>query len=184
MQIEETGLKGALIIIPAVYTDDRGYFFESYHQLKMDEESVHFHPVQDNESFSYRGTIRGLHFQRDESAQSKLIRVVQGEVKEVIVDLRAGSETYGQKFEATISAENKKQLFVPKGFANGFGVLSESAIVLYKCDNYYNPTHEGGLNVLDPELGINWGIEEEEMIISSKDQSLPTLKELNYAFNG
>lgn len=179
MKIEETKLQGCFIIEPPVFKDARGYFFESFNQKKFEDlTGANGSFVQDNQSASTYGVVRGLHFQKGEHAQAKLVRVIEGAVLDVAVDLRAGSETYGQWVSVELSAENNLQLYVPRGFAHGFSVLSETAVFAYKCDNGYNKESEGGLRYDDPELGINWGIPTEKMILSEKDLILPHLKDL------
>lgn len=176
MTVTETKLKGCFIIEPRVFQDDRGYFFESYNQQTFNSligKPVNF--VQDNESFSSRGVIRGLHFQKGEFAQAKLVRVVKGAVLDVAVDIRTESPTFGQYVAIELTEENKKQLFVPRGFAHGFSVLSETAIFSYKCDNYYNKESELGIIYNDPSLNIDWKINKEEEQLSDKDIILPTL---------
>ena len=182
MKVENASIKDVLIISPDLYHDKRGYFLESYNQKEIEKSGIDFKPVQDNESYSVFGTIRGLHFQKKPYAQAKLIRVILGEIKEVIIDLRQNSGTYGESFTTVINSENKTQLFIPKGFAHGFSVLSEEAIILYKCDNFYHPESEAGINHLDPDLHIDWQIPEEKRIVSNKDKNLPFLRELNYKF--
>lgn len=176
MTVIETKLKGCFIIEPRVFQDDRGYFFENYNQQTFNNligKPVNF--VQDNESFSSRGVIRGLHFQKGEFAQAKLVRVVKGAVLDVAVDIRTESPTFGQYVAIELTEENKKQLFVPRGFAHGFSVLSETAIFSYKCDNYYNKESELGIIYNDPSLNIDWKINKEEEQLSDKDIILPTL---------
>ena len=177
MKVIETKLKGCIIIEPRVFNDDRGYFFETFNQQKFYEltgQKVNF--VQDNESFSSRGVLRGLHYQKGEYAQAKLIRVVQGKVLDVAVDLRKNSPTFGEHVSVEISSENKKQLFVPRGFAHGFVVLSETVTFLYKCDNFYNKVSESGIIYNDKTLNIDWKIPQNELIISEKDAILPTFE--------
>ncbi|RYF20684.1 MAG: dTDP-4-dehydrorhamnose 3,5-epimerase [Flavobacteriales bacterium] len=179
MKVTETKLKGCFVIEPAVFKDSRGYFFESFNETKFKEltgQNGHF--VQDNQSASTYGVIRGLHFQKGEHAQAKLVRVLAGAVLDVAVDLRAGSETFGQWVAVELTADNNLQLYVPRGFAHGFSVLSEKAVFAYKCDNTYNKESEGGLRYDDPDLNIDWGIREGEMNLSEKDLILPFLKEL------
>ncbi|MBV7269154.1 dTDP-4-dehydrorhamnose 3,5-epimerase [Winogradskyella luteola] len=174
MIIKHTKIKDCIIIEPKTFIDKRGYFFESYNKQLFDLNigySVDF--VQDNESYSSKNVLRGLHFQKGEHAQAKLVRVVKGEVLDVAVDLRASSETYGAYVSVILSEENKRQLFVPRGFAHGFLVLSDTAIFSYKCDNYYNKNSEGGIIYNDPALNIDWEISEKELIISEKDLELP-----------
>jgi dTDP-4-dehydrorhamnose 3,5-epimerase len=178
MKATETTLKGCFILEPTVIPDGRGYFMESFNKQKFANligREVDF--VQDNQSFSTRGVIRGLHYQCGEHAQAKLVRVLHGEVLDVAVDLRQNSPTYGKVETVLLSAENQKQFFVPRGFAHGFVVLSETAVFFYKCDNYYNKSSEGGVYFNDPELEINWQIPHNELIISEKDQNLPPLKD-------
>lgn len=177
MTVTETHLQGCFIIEPKVFEDTRGYFFESFNQEVFKEKvglNVDF--VQDNESFSSKGVLRGLHFQKGIHAQAKLVRTIKGRVLDVVVDIREDSKTFGEHFAVELSEENKKQLFVPKGFAHGFIVLSESAIFSYKCDTYYNKSSEGGIIYNDSTLNIKWGLPEEELIISDKDKLLPTLE--------
>ncbi|WP_405294449.1 dTDP-4-dehydrorhamnose 3,5-epimerase [Algibacter sp. Ld11] len=177
MIVEETKLKGCFIIAPRVFNDDRGYFFECFNQKtfnKLINTEVNF--VQDNESFSSKGVLRGLHHQLGEHAQAKLVRVIKGQVLDVAVDIRKGSETFGQYVAVELTEDNKKQLFVPRGFAHGFIVLSDTAIFSYKCDNFYNKESEGGIIYNDKDLSIDWKLEEKEFIVSEKDLVLPTLK--------
>jgi len=178
MNITPSPLAGCFIITPRVFNDERGHFFESYNQRTFNEAAgyeVNF--VQDNQSFSTQGVLRGLHLQKGEYAQSKLVRVTQGEVQDIAVDLRKGSSTYGKYFSIILSAQNHQQLFIPKGFGHGFLVLSPSAIFQYKCDNYYNKESEGGLHYADPGLKIKWELGEDELIVSEKDTELPFLKD-------
>lgn len=163
---------------PSVFTDSRGYFFESYNQADFKigtGQELGF--VQDNQSKSSYGTLRGLHFQIGDAAQAKLVRVLSGSVLDVVVDLRPNSPTFKKSYTIELSAENKKQLFVPRGFAHGFVVLSETAEFFYKCDNYYNPQAEGGLLFSDPDLNIDWKVPHDQLILSDKDKKNPTLKE-------
>lgn len=179
MKVTETKLQGCFVIEPSIFKDSRGYFFESFNETKFTEltgQNGHF--VQDNQSASTYGVIRGLHFQKGEHAQAKLVRVLEGAVLDVAVDLRAGSATYGQWVSVELTADNNLQLYVPRGFAHGFSVLSEKAVFAYKCDNTYNKESEGGLRYNDPDLNIDWGIREGEMNLSEKDLILPFLKEI------
>lgn len=179
MKFTETYLKGCYIIEPSVFEDSRGYFFESYHELKFREatqQEVRF--VQDNQSKSSYGVVRGLHMQRGEFAQSKLVRVLKGKILDVAVDIRENSPTYGQHFAVELSEENKKQFYIPKGFLHGFSVLSEEAIVFYKCDAFYNKESEDGVNPLCEELNIDWGIPREQMLLSEKDQNAQSFSAL------
>ena len=175
----ETNLKGCYILEPSIYRDERGYFFESYNKNKFEVligKSVNF--IQDNEAFSNKGALRGLHFQNGEYAQAKLVRVTQGKVLDVAVDLRANSKTFGEHVAVELSEENKKQLFVPRGFAHGYIVLSDTAVFNYKCDNVYNKASENGIIYNDKDLNIDWNLDSEKFIISEKDKVLPTVKEL------
>jgi dTDP-4-dehydrorhamnose 3,5-epimerase len=182
MTIETTPIQDLVIIHPTVFEDERGYFMESYNQQKIAELGITIDFVQDNQSFSKLGTIRGLHYQNPPFAQTKLVRVLQGEIMDVVVDLRKDSLTYGQHFAIKLSAENKKQLLIPQGFAHGFSVISETATVLYKCDQFYNKASEGGIRFDDPALNIDWGIDLKAAIVSEKDQILPLFKECNSGF--
>jgi dTDP-4-dehydrorhamnose 3,5-epimerase len=170
IEIIETEFKNLKIIIPNIYTDNRGYFFESYNKICLNEYSLNFDFIQDNQSKSEYGTIRGLHFQAFPYQQTKLIRVLQGEILDVVVDLRSSCNTFGKVFSIVLSDSNRKQLLVPAGFAHGFAVLSISATVLYKVDNIYNPNAERGIIYDDPLLNINWQIPFSERILSEKDK--------------
>lgn len=178
MKFTPTSIKDLVMIEPAVFGDDRGVFFETYHADKFKEFGITDNFVQDNHSISSKNTVRGLHFQTPPFAQSKLVRVVVGEVFDVAVDLRPDSATYGQWFGVTLSAENKKMLYVPEGFAHGFCVTSDTAHFVYKCGAVYNKESEGGVIWNDPDLGIDWPIDASEAIVSEKDQLLPKLSEL------
>ena len=187
MNIIETPLKGALIIEPKVFNDARGYFFESFSQREFDSlvapligHRVTF--VQDNESMSTYGVMRGLHFQRPPFTQSKLLRCVRGAVLDVAVDIRKGSPTYGQHVAVELSEENKRQFFIEKGFAHGFAVLSETAVFQYKCDEFYHPEADGGISILDQSLGIDWRIPMERALLSDKDTKHPLLKDFETPF--
>ena len=176
MTATETKLKGCFIIEPSVFNDPRGYFFESFNQSKFNEligKTIDF--VQDNESFSSKGVLRGLHFQTGAYAQAKLVRVVKGTVLDVVVDMRKESPTFSKHFSIELSEDNNRQLFVPRGFAHGFIVLSDTAIFSYKCDNFYDKASEQGLRYDDPTLGIDWKLPSNEFIVSEKDLVLPTL---------
>lgn len=180
MIVKETKLANCFVLEPKVFNDSRGYFLESFNQntfQKVTGLSVNF--VQDNESMSSKGVLRGLHFQTGEFAQAKLVRVIKGKVLDVAVDLRKDSITYGEYVAEELSEDNKKQLFVPRGFAHGFIVLSNTAIFSYKCDNYYNKASEGGIIYNDKSLNIDWKLEEKDFIISEKDLLLPTLQSIN-----
>lgn len=177
MNFIETNLKDCFVLEPRVFEDERGYFMESFNQKTFNEgigHTVTF--VQDNQSFSTRGVLRGLHYQCGEHAQAKLVRVLTGEVIDIAVDIRPNSETYGQSFSILLTAENRKQLYIPRGFAHGFIVLSDTATFFYKCDNLYNKESEGGIIYNDPTLNIDWGMPETEFIISEKDKVLPTIE--------
>ncbi len=179
MKIEETYLKGCFIIEPKVFGDHRGYFFESFNEHKFKQETnIDIRFVQDNQAFSNRGVLRGLHFQKAEFAQAKLVRVIKGRVLDVAVDLRPESDTYGKCFSIVLSEENKKQLFVPRGFAHGYSVLEDETIFTYKCDNFYHPEAEGGVMYNDADLGIDWMLNADEIQLSEKDTVLPLLKDL------
>jgi len=169
----ETRLKGCFVIEPEIFEDERGYFFESFNRREFCEaigQEINF--VQDNQSFSKRGVLRGLHYQEGEHAQAKLVSVLEGRIQDVVVDLRKDSPTFGEHLSIELSSGNKKQLFVPRGFAHGFLTLSESAEVFYKCDNYYNKEVEGGIRYDDPVLGINWNLDEDCITTSIKDVTL------------
>jgi len=182
MQIEKTFIKDLVVVEPTVFGDERGYFFESYNKTKFEDLGIHIDFVQDNQSFSKKGTLRGLHYQNPPFAQTKLVRVLEGEIIDVTVDLRTDSPTYGKSFSILLSAENKKQLLVPQGFAHGFSVLSETAVVMYKCDQFYNKASEGGIKFDDPSLNIDWGMDLKEAIVSEKDQILPFIENCNSQF--
>ncbi|WP_396138567.1 dTDP-4-dehydrorhamnose 3,5-epimerase [Flavobacterium sp.] len=180
MKFIETKLKGCFILEPKIIKDERGYFMESFNEKTFQEgigQKLTF--VQDNQSFSTKGVLRGLHYQRGEHAQAKLVRVLQGEVLDVAVDLRPDSKTYGQYESVVLSAENQLQFFMPRGFAHGFLVLSETATFFYKCDNLYNKESEAGLIFNDQTLNINWNFPFKDLIISDKDLVLPTLQNCN-----
>lgn len=179
MEIEQTGLKDCLIIKPRVFEDPRGYFFESFNQKTFEDKTgLSGKFVQDNQSYSSYGVIRGLHAQSGDFAQAKLVRVTKGEVLDVAVDVRQGSPTYGKHISVRLSAENKLQLYVPRGFLHGFSVLSETAEFLYKCDNFYDKASETGVIYNDKDLNIDWMIPEEHHAISEKDMLLKTFAEL------
>lgn len=177
MNVVKTEIEGVVIIEPKVFGDERGYFFESFSEQWFRENVCNTQFVQDNESKSRYGVLRGLHFQRPPYAQSKLVRVVKGKVLDVAVDIRKGSPTFGQHVAVILSEENKLQFFIPRGFAHGFVVLSEEAIFQYKCDNYYAPHSEGAVAFDDPELAIDWQIDHTDLFLSEKDRKNPLLKE-------
>lgn len=183
MKVIKTAIEDVVIIEPDVFGDARGYFFESYSQKKFDEQVREVKFVQDNESKSKYGVLRGLHFQKGKDAQSKLVRVVKGRVLDVAVDIRKGSPTFGKYVAVELTEDNHRQLFVPRGFAHGFSVLSEEAIFQYKCDNLYAPQAEGAIAWNDPEIGINWGLPAEDVLLSAKDAAHPLLKDSEYLFD-
>ena len=181
MIVEETKLKGCFLIEPTVFKDRRGYFFESFNQQKFNESiGLNINFIQDNESFSVNGTLRGLHYQKGEFAQAKLVRVIKGNVLDIAVDIRKESPTFGEHISLELSEENKKQLFIPRGFAHGFIVLSDTAIFSYKCDNFYNKESEGGIIYNDKDLNIDWKLDESELIFSEKDLELPWFNEAHF----
>jgi dTDP-4-dehydrorhamnose 3,5-epimerase len=177
MQIDKTPFKDLLVLTPKIFADDRGYFFESHNNKTLDLAGLRYDWVQDNQSHSTYGVIRGLHFQKNPAAQTKLVRVLQGEILDVVVDLRRSETTFGKIFCILLSAENKQQLLVPKGFAHGFSVLSETADVLYKCDALYNKESESGICYNDAELAIDWKVPIDQVIVSDKDLVLSSFKD-------
>ena len=183
MDVIKTAIEGLVIIEPKVFKDARGYFFESFSQREFEAKVRKINFVQDNESMSNYGVMRGLHFQRPPFAQSKLVRCVKGRVLDVAVDIRKGSPTYGQHVAVELSEDNHRQFFVPRGFAHGFIVLSETAVFQYKCDNFYAPEADGGINIKDETLGIDWGISFEEAILSEKDTKHVSLKDFDSPFD-
>lgn len=175
----KTDIEGVLIIEPRVFGDERGYFFESFNEERFRAVTgLDIRFVQDNESKSRKGVLRGLHFQREPYAQAKLVRVVRGKVLDVAVDIRKGSPTLGKYVAVELSGDNHRQLFIPKGFAHGYVVLEDDTIFQYKCDEFYHPEAEGGIAWNDPEIGIDWGVAENEVILSEKDKNRPTLNEI------
>ena len=182
MPFIETGFPGLFVVEPKVFEDSRGYFFESYNEKIFKQQGIDICWLQDNQSSSGYGVIRGLHYQLPPYAQTKLVRVLRGKILDVVVDIRKGSPTYGKVYEVVLSAKNKKQLFVPKGFAHGFSVISRKAEVLYKCDAFYNKESEGGIAYNDPSLHIDWKIPVNEAIVSEKDTMLPLLENCNNTF--
>ncbi|MDQ3278415.1 MAG: dTDP-4-dehydrorhamnose 3,5-epimerase [Bacteroidota bacterium] len=182
MPFQTTNLPDLLVFEPKVFEDSRGYFFEAYNEKIFREAGVDIPFVQDNQSRSSYGVIRGLHYQLPPYAQTKLVRVLEGVILDVAVDIRKDSPTFGQSFVIELSADNKKQLFIPAGFAHGFSVLTPTATVLYKCDQFYNKESEGGIRFDDPALGINWKIEVEKAIVSEKDLQLPFLADCKNTF--
>ncbi len=182
MNVIPTSIEGLLIIEPRVFNDARGYFFESFSQREFDEKVGPITFVQDNESMSTRGVMRGLHFQRPPYTQSKLVRCVKGAVLDVAVDIRKGSPTYGQHVAVELTDDNHRQFFIPKGFAHGFTVLSDIAIFQYKCDEFYHPESESGISIMDESLGIDWRIPKDKAILSDKDTKHPLFKVFDSPF--
>jgi len=183
MPFIETGISGLLVFEPKIFGDSRGYFFESYSEKNFAERSIHVQFVQDNESSSGYGVIRGLHYQSAPYSQAKLIRVIEGGILDVVVDIRKDAPTYGKSFSLELTGENKKQLFIPAGFAHGFSVLTEKAVVLYKCDKFYNKESEGGIRYNDPQLNIDWRIPADKTIVSDKDNLLPLFADARANFH-
>lgn len=182
MEIEETGIEGLKVVKPRVFADARGYFFETYNEERYREAGIENHFVQDNISSSQYGVVRGLHFQKPPYSQAKLVQVISGRVLDVAVDLRTGSPTYGKHYAVELTGENHWQFRIPRGFAHGFSVLSESAVFTYKCDNLYHPESEGGVRYDDPTLAIDWKIKPEDAITSEKDTKHPYFKDLDKIF--
>jgi dTDP-4-dehydrorhamnose 3,5-epimerase len=182
MKIIETGFQGLVVVKPSIYPDSRGYFFESFNQVFFKNAGIPFFPVQDNESKSSRGVIRGLHYQLKPFDQAKLIRVIEGKIFDLALDLRKDSLTFGKWFGVELDSETKDQLFIPRGFAHGFSVLSPTAVIQYKCDNIYNPQNERGISVTDPALDINWKTGSTVPVISEKDLKHPLFKNAEYNF--
>ena len=182
MEIIKTNIEGVDIIEPRIFKDDRGYFFESFSQREFEEKVCKTTFVQDNESKSSYGVLRGLHFQKPPFAQSKLVRVIKGAVLDVAVDIRKGSLTFGQYVSVELTGENHRQFFIPRGFAHGFSVLSEEVIFQYKCDNFYSPQSEGAIAWNDPDLNIDWRIPAEKVVLSEKDSKHPRLKDWQNVF--
>lgn len=182
MEVIKTDLDGVVILEPRIYRDARGYFFESYSQREFDDAVGHVEFVQDNESMSSYGVMRGLHFQKPPYAQSKLVRCVRGAVLDVALDVRCGSPTYGRHVAVELTEENHRQMFIPRGFAHGFAVLSETAVFQYKCDNFYHPEADGGVSILDGSMGIDWRIPDGKRILSEKDMRHPLLRDFESPF--
>lgn len=178
MKVIKTDIEGVFIIEPIVFEDERGYFFESYNQADLKKQGIDYNFIQDNQSKSKYGTIRGIHFQKGEFSQAKLVRVLEGTVLDVAVDLRKNSPTFGKHVAVELSAENKRQLMIPRGFGHGFSVLSETAVFAYKCDNVYNKASECGIRYNDPTLNIDWKIDENKAILSEKDKHNFLLEEV------
>lgn len=182
MAFTETGIPGLIVIEPKVFEDSRGYFYESYSERDFRAAGIDIVFVQDNQARSSYGVIRGLHYQLDPYAQTKLVRVISGKILDVAVDIRKGSPTYGKVFSIELSAENKKQLLVPQGFAHGYSVLSETAEMLYKCDNFYNKEAEGSIRYNDSDLAIDWQVPADKAIVSGKDLEAPPFADCNNTF--
>ena len=183
MKVIKTEIEGVVIIEPRVFKDDRGYFFESFSQQRFNELVRPINFVQDNESKSHYGVVRGLHFQKGKHAQSKLVRVVSGRVLDVAVDIRRGSPTFGRYVAVELTGENQRQFFIPRGFAHGFSVLSEEAVFQYKCDNYYAPESEGSVRWDDPQIGVDWQIEAKDVELSAKDTRSPLVADAEELFD-
>lgn len=183
MEVIQTAIEGVVIIEPRIFKDDRGYFYESFSQKEFEEKVCKTTFVQDNQSKSSYGVIRGLHFQKPPFSQSKLVRCIKGSVLDVAVDIRKGSPTFGQYVAVELTEENHRQFFVPRGFAHGFAVLSEEAVFQYKCDNFYAPQNEGAIIWNDSQINIDWVIPNEKVILSEKDMKHVTLKDVNFLFD-
>lgn len=185
MEIIQTGFDGMMILVPKVFEDNRGYFFESYNHQFLEKAGAGYRFVQDNQSRSMHGVIRGLHYQIDPHAQTKLVRVLAGRIFDVAVDLRKGSPTFGRWYGVELTTDNHYQLLIPKGFAHGFSVLSTEALVLYKTDSYYHPASERGILFNDPELAVDWKINETDRVVSERDSNLPSYRnaEFNFSYN-
>jgi dTDP-4-dehydrorhamnose 3,5-epimerase len=173
MPFTENFINGIVIFEPNVYPDQRGFFFESYNKQLFNDNGIFAEFIQDNQSFSLYGVIRGLHYQREPFAQAKLVRVLEGSILDVVLDIRTKSPTFGKTYSIVLSSDNKKQIFVPKGFAHGFSVLSETAVISYKCDQFYNKQSEAGIRFNDPGLNIDWQLPADKILISEKDEQLP-----------
>jgi dTDP-4-dehydrorhamnose 3,5-epimerase len=183
MIIQETSLKGLYLIQPKIFEDSRGYFFESYNYANLEKVGIHIHFVQDNQSKSVHGVIRGLHYQIEPKAQTKLVRVLSGRIYDVAIDVRKGSPSFGKWFGVELSELNHQQLLIPKGFAHGFSVMSETAIIHYKCDEFYAPEFDAGIIFNDPTLGIDWKIPPDKVIVSDKDKKLPLFENAKNNFS-
>lgn len=183
MEVIKTAIEGVFIIEPRLFKDDRGYFFESFSQREFNEKVRKVNFVQDNESKSSYGVLRGLHFQKPPYAQSKLVRVIKGAVLDVAVDIRKGSPTFGKYVSVELTEDNHRQFFIPRGFAHGFSVLTDEVIFQYKCDNFYAPQSEGSLAWDDPDLGIDWRVPVNEIVLSEKDNHHELLKDASWLFN-
>lgn len=183
MNVIKTAIEGVVIIVPRVFKDGRGYFFESFSQREFDEKVRKVSFVQDNESMSVYGVMRGLHFQRPPFTQSKLVRCVKGAVLDVALDIRKGSSTYGEHVAVELTEDNHRQFFVPRGFAHGFAVLSQTAVFQYKCDNFYVPEADGGVSIVDSSLSSDWKIDADKALLSEKDAKHALLKDFNSPFS-
>ena len=183
MNVIKTAIEGVVIIVPRVFKDGRGYFFESFSEREFDEKVRKVSFVQDNESMSVYGVMRGLHFQRPPFTQSKLVRCVKGAVLDVALDIRKGSSTYGEHVAVELTEDNHRQFFVPRGFAHGFAVLSQTAVFQYKCDNFYVPEADGGVSIVDSSLSIDWKIDADKALLSEKDAKHALLKDFNSPFS-
>lgn len=183
MNIIRTEIPDVVIVEPRVFGDNRGYFFESFSERDFVSQVRKVRFVQDNESRSSYGVVRGLHYQKHPFSQSKLVRVISGKVLDVAVDMRKGSPTYGKHVAVELSGENKRQMFIPRGFAHGFAVLSDDVVFQYKCDNFYAPSSEGAVAWDDPELGIDWGVPQDKVVLSDKDRSHPLFKDVESCFD-
>lgn len=183
MEVIKTGIEGVVIIEPRIFKDDRGYFYESFSQREFEEKVCHTTFVQDNQSKSSYGVVRGLHFQKPPYTQSKLVRCIKGAVLDVAVDIRKGSPTFGKHVAVELSEENHRQLFVPRGFAHGFAVLTPEAVFQYKCDNFYNKESEGAIAWNDPELAIDWRIPAEQVLLSEKDKQSKCMNDADFLFD-
>lgn len=183
MEVIKTSIDGVVIIEPRIFKDARGYFFESFSKREFDDKVRPVNFVQDNQSMSTKGVMRGLHFQRPPFTQSKLVSCVKGRVLDVAVDIRKGSITYGQHVAVELTEDNHRQFFIPRGFAHGFAVLSDVAVFQYKCDEFYHPEADGGISILDPSLGIDWMLDPSEAILSDKDTKHPVLKDYDTPFD-
>jgi dTDP-4-dehydrorhamnose 3,5-epimerase len=183
MNVITTPIEGLLILEPRIHNDERGYFFESYNEQTLEKATgLKFNFIQDNQARSVKNVLRGLHYQNNPYGQTKLIRTLEGVIWDVVVDIRKDSKTFGQWFGVELSAENKRQFLIPKGFAHGYSVLSETAEVFYKCDGFYNKESEGGLYYNDPSINIDWKIDLQQAIVSEKDQKQPQLNDINSNF--
>ena len=183
MPFIETGFPGLKVFEPKIFADNRGYFFETFNENTFNEAGIDSRFVQDNESKSQYGVVRGLHYQLNPFAQAKLVRVINGEVLDAVVDIRRGSPTYGQKYEILLTGENKRQLFIPRGFAHGFSVLKDETVFCYKCDNIYNKESEGGILLTDPAVNIDWQVPADKMLLSGKDLANPQFKDCRNNFD-